>query len=270
MFTKRIIVMTVPVFVLVAGLAATGRQSKKELTADEIMDAVDRAQEYSSAYMEARQVITTSDGQKRVLTIRSWSLDSGAEQLAEYLSPADVAGQKMLMTDNGNNIWMYNPETRRTRKIGSHMRKRKVMGSDFTYEDQAAGKMKEYYTGSLMPHEKLAGEDFYRLKLVPTKKGPGYGKLVAWISRKDFLPRRIDYYEKKSVKPFKRMILKDIKEVAWHVVEKGVKVRKTRMFPYTIIMKNLEDRTFTSNMVTRIIYGASIPRSIFRPENLGK
>ena len=91
-----------------------------------ILKKVDEAEGFHSNYGEMKQIITTSSGKERTLVIRAWAVDNGDKQLAEYLSPPDIKGQRILMTDDGDNIWMYNPETRRTRKLGSHMRKRKV------------------------------------------------------------------------------------------------------------------------------------------------
>ncbi len=247
------ILLTVCCLVLLAGL---GEASAKPPKVKDILEACDKAEGYKSSFSEAKQIITTSSGQKRTLVLRGWTVDSGDKQLSEYLSPADIKGQKMLMTEDGDNIWMFNPETRRTRKLGSHMKKKKVMGSDFTYEDQAGGKTSEKYTGVYLREEEQGGAPCYVLELKPTPKGPSYDKIVAWIGTADFITRRVDYYQDGGKKPFKRLISEDIRKSG----EKFV--------PFKMTMTNLEDKTETVNVLTRIQFGAKIPDSIFQSRNL--
>jgi outer membrane lipoprotein-sorting protein len=183
-------------------------------------------------------------------------VNNGEKQLSEYLSPADIKGQKILMTEDGDNIWMFNPETRRTRKLGSHMKKKKVMGSDFTYEDQAGGKITEKYTGVVLREEEQGGVMCYVMELTPTPKGPSYDKIVAWIGKEDFVTRRVDFYQNDESEPFKRLIMEDIRNVGEKIVA------------HKMTMTNLEDTTETVNIISRIQFGAEIPDSIFESRNL--
>ncbi len=224
--------------------------------AETILKEADNVEGYASMYSEAQQIITTSGGDKRTLIMRGWAVNNGEKQLSEYLSPADVKGQKILMTDDGDNIWMYNPETRRTRKMGSHMKKKKVMGSDFTYEDQSGGKISEKYTGKVLHEEEFGGVMCYVMELTPTPEGPSYNKLVAWIGKDDFVSRRIDFYQNGDAEAFKQMTLEDIRQVG----DKPV--------AHKIIMRNLEDTTETINITTRIQFGVELPDSIFESRNL--
>jgi outer membrane lipoprotein-sorting protein len=228
----------------------------QSLDADTILQRTDEVEGYISCYSEMQQIITTSSGQKRTLVVRGWAVNNGEKQLSEYLSPADIKGQKILMTDDGDNIWMYNPETRRTRKLGSHMKKKKVMGSDFTYEDQAGGKITEKYTGNVLREEGFAGVICYVVELTPTPQGPSYDKLIAWIGKDDFVSRRIDFYQNSEAEAFKQMMLEDIRLVGKKPVA------------HKIIMKNLEDTTATVNLTTRIQFDVNIPDSIFESRNL--
>ena len=224
--------------------------------AADILKRCDRAESFESVYSEARQVIITTSGQERTLVIRSWAIDNGDKQLVEYLAPADIKGQKILLTEDGDNIWMYNPETRRTRKLGSHMKKKKMMGSDFTYEDQSAGKISEKYTGTLLREEQQAGVDCFVVELKPTPKGPSYDKVIAWINRASFVILRVDYYQDDEDAPFKRLTTEDFR------------VLSNRHVPHKITMTNLEDKTQTTHVITRFQHGVEIPPSIFESRNL--
>lgn len=223
-----------------------------------LLGQCDEAEGFASYYAEMQQVITTSSGAKRTMAMRAWAVNNGDKQLSEYLAPADIKGQRILMTDDGDNIWMYNPETRRTRKLGSHMKKRKVMGSDFTYEDQAGGRMNEKYAGRVVGEEDQGGAACWVLELTPTAKGPSYDKIVAWLGKDDHLVRRVDYYEDEGKTPFKRLVMAEIRKVG------------SKTVPHKMTMTNLFDKTETISIITRIQYGAQIPLSIFESRNLEK
>jgi outer membrane lipoprotein-sorting protein len=248
---KQFVVLWAIFCVVISGIAQA-----QSLDAEAILKKTDKAEGFKSSFSEAQQIITTSSGQKRTLVMRGWAVNNGEKQLSEYLSPADIKGQKILMTDDGDNIWMFNPETRRTRKLGSHMRKKKVMGSDFTYEDQAGGKISEKYTGKVLREEEEGDAMCYVMELKPTPKGPSYDKLIAWIGKEDFVSRRIDFYQDGEEEPFKRLVMEDIRPVGQKIVA------------HKMLMTNLEDTTETINVITRIQFGADIPDSIFESRNL--
>ncbi len=225
-------------------------------SASAILVRADRAEGFESMYSEMNQYITTSSDSRRKLVIRMWAVNNGQKQLAEYVYPPDIKGQKILMTDYGNNIWMYNAETRRTRKLGSHMRKRRIMGSDFTYEDQAGGRLTVRYNATYLRSESFEGTDCYVLTLTPTPKGPSYRKLVAWVGKNDYVTRRIDYYGEGDTSPFKRLVMSDIRTV------------DSKEVPHRMVMTNLVDDTKTVNELKRVNLGVSIPASVFESRNL--
>jgi len=242
--------------VLFLALGAVCADDPGNIDVKAILEKSDEAQGFKSNYSEMKQIITTSSGQERTLVIRSWAVNNGDKQLAEYLAPPDIKGQRILMTDDGDNIWMFNPETRRTRKLGSHMKKKKVMGSDFTYEDQSGGNTSRKYTGRFLRSEKIDKIECYVLELKPTPEGPGYDKIIAWTGKEDYLIRRIDYFRKDEGKPFKRLIMEDIRSSG------------EKLYPYKMTMTNLEDNTKTINIITKTQFGVKIPLSIFESRNL--
>ena len=229
-------------------------------SAKQILARCDQVEGFASLYAEMSQTITTTSGQKRTLSTRVWAVRNGDRQLAEYLAPADIKGQKILMTEDGDNIWMFNPETRRTRKLGSHMRKKRVMGSDFTYEDQAGGKISEKYTGKILRAEKLGETECTVIELVPTPKGPSYDKVISWIGKSDAVTRRVDFFENGEPKPFKRLVVDDIRTVESSTGPKPMAHKMT--------MTHLADGTETINVTTRVQLGVKIPESIFESGNL--
>ncbi len=230
----------------------------QEMTALEILKKVDEVEKYDHAIMEMEQVITTSGGDKRLLKIKSWSVNTGDKQLAVYTYPKRVKGVKILMLNDGDDIWSYSPRTRRIRHLASHAKKQKVMGSDFTYEDMGGGKMSEKYTGKLKGEETFEDVSCYVLEMIPTPKGPSYGRIVGWIGKHDFVARKIDYYNKGDKKPFKTLFLRDVQNRDGHLV------------PMEMVMKNHEDDGTTENLTLNIDFKTPIQASRFKSNRLNR
>ena len=76
----------------------------QDYTIDEILDKVKENENVKSTVSTGRQVITTSNGKQRTLEMISYSKDYGTSQLSIYTAPARVAGDKILMLNDGDDI----------------------------------------------------------------------------------------------------------------------------------------------------------------------
>jgi len=221
-----------------------------------LLAAVDKAEGYKTAYMEMAQTITTSSGTKRTMRIAGWSVNNGDKQLSVYLGPARVKGVKMLVLGGGDDIWFYSPSSRRTRKIASHARKKKVMGSDFSYEDSAGGSYSRKYKGRTLRADKADGVDCWVVELKPTAQGPSYDKVVSWLGKADHIVRRADFYRDGGSKPFKRLTMANVRTF-------GGKKIATKM-----VMASLEGGSNTLNVINKVDFAAKIPAGTFNPRRL--
>jgi len=256
--------------VLVLCLGAGAGQAADSDSVTPILRQVEDAATFHTAYVEGREIIRTSKGKERTLVFRSWAVNDGDRQLIEFMEPADIRGQKILMTDDGDNIWIHNPETGRTRKLGSFMKRRRLMGTDFTYEDQSMAKLTEKYQGKVVGEAREGGSACQVLELYPTPAGPGYGKIVAWVGKDDHVIRRIDYFEKADdEKPFKRLIAEDVREIPVAGPEEDGGARTIR-FPFKMTMTNLTTGSRTVHETIRAEFGIEIPADRFDPEKLGE
>lgn len=228
------------------------------LTAGDILEKVDEVESYENFTSEMTQIITTSEGNKRTLEIKGWAKGTGDRQLSEYTYPKRVKGVKILMLDDGDDIWSFSPRTRRVRHLASHAKKQKVMGSDFTYEDLGGGKMSEKYQGTVKGEEMIDGVSCYVLDLKPTPKGPSYDRIVGWVGKDDFSARKVDFYQDGGKKPFKTLIMNDIRRVDGHLV------------PMEMTMKNNEDGGVTYNKIDKADFHTEIHDTRFNPDTLDR
>jgi outer membrane lipoprotein-sorting protein len=252
---KRVIFFCCAVTALsVAGLSA----STAELSVTDILKRIDKASYSGSSQIYMTQTVINPSGDKRVFKMVSYSLNGTDKALTKYLAPAQVAGMKILTLNDGDDIWSYFPRTNRTRKIASSARNRKVQGSDFTYEDMSQGKMSRSWKGSVAGSEKVDGSDCYRLNLVPSKDGPeSYSKSVAWVDKKEFVIRRIIFFDSYGEK-LKELTISGFKKIS------GVNI------PFKYVMTNLQDGGRTIMTVASAKINISIDTGMFSEAALGK
>lgn len=228
------------------------------ITAQEIIQRVDEQEGYETSRATIIQTIATSGGEERSFVIRLQTRRTPTQDiLMEYIEPARVRGIRMLFLDGGDEIWTYFPRTGRTRKLASHMRRQKVMGSGFSYEDYSGGGYEKDYRAELLGEEEESGVNCYKLELVPTVSDPSYGRLLIWVEKERFVARRIDFYDK-SEKLLKRLTLSDYQEVDGHLT------------PGRFVMEELPDGAETRMELSAIEFDAEIPARSFTVGNLGR
>jgi len=224
----------------------------QDYTVDQILDKVKQNEKIKSSVSKGSQVITTSNGKQRTLEMTSYSKDFGESQLSVYTAPARVAGDKILMLNNGDDIWFYTPKTDRVRHIASSAKKQKVQGSDFSYEDMELWDYRVDFRSKLEGSEKINGVSCYKIELVPTESGPHYSKMIAWIDKDKFVPLQYDYFE--DGEAIKRLSLENLKLIENHWLPMKYTMKSLVGSGFTTIesteMKinvELEDNMFTTN-----------------------
>jgi outer membrane lipoprotein-sorting protein len=175
------------------------------------LQRIEDAERVPHSYSVMRQTITTSSGALRTVTFRSWTAQGGDVGLMTYLEPRRVAGDKILQFDGGDDIWYYMQRRDTTRHFAGHARRQSGMGSDFSYEDLAAGDFTDDYTGEVLGYEEIDGVRCVRLKCTPTDSGPSYDHIIIWAGEEDALSRRIAYYDEGN--HLKTLDLTDFRQV---------------------------------------------------------
>lgn len=228
----------------------------EELTPREIIKKIDATERLASSQGIFKQIITTSGGDKRTLETEYYTKDHNDKQLMIYTNPSRVKGDKILMLNDGDDIWFYTPKTDRVRHLASHARRQKVQGSDFSYEDMAGGSIEEDYTYTLLGEEEASDKPCYKFELIPTESGPHYSKLILWADKEKFLTVRIDYYEDDQLS--KRLTCDDVRMIDgyWYamkwkmnnILEGGETLMITEKIRINV---ELEDNIFTTNYLKR-------------------
>lgn len=245
---KRIIIFAAFMFITAVITRA------QELTPKEIIQRIDDTERVASSEAIMKQIITTSGGKKRTLEMKSYTKDKNEKQLMIYTDPKRVKGDKILMLNDGDDIWFYTPKTDRVRHLASHARRQKVQGSDFAYEDMSSGSIEEDYTYTLLGEEKVDGTACYKFELVPTESGPHYSKLILWADKEKFLTLQIDYYEDDEL--LKRLKCYDVQKIDRH------------WYAMKMVMTNLQEGGETVMETLEIKFDLDLENKIFTTNNL--
>lgn len=241
------------------GLSANPSQNEEELTGAEIIDKVDELLTTNTSYSKLQMTIETTSGNKRTFVFESWSKNNGKKNLVRYLEPRRVKDQATLMLNDANDIWMYFPRTRRVRKLATHAKKRKMQGSDFSYEDMGgSGDFSEDFNAKRLEDEEKNGHQCYKVEL--TRKpdsDKSYARLLIWVKKDNFHPVVIEYYDDEDPTYLQKVLTQSNIEVI-----DGIPTAKK------MVMQNLNDQSQTIMKILEIEYGIEISDKKFTERRL--
>jgi outer membrane lipoprotein-sorting protein len=131
-------------------------------------------------------VSTMQDGkqQDNDLTVKAVSQSS----LVEFLAPARVRGQKLLMT--GNTMWFSQPGVQRPVPISA----RQKLSGQAANGDIAATNYAADYSATIEREEACGAEQCAVLRLKAANKGVTYDQILYWISLKRNLGVKAEFY----------------------------------------------------------------------------
>ena len=145
--------------------------------------------------------ITEKSGSVRTrkLNMSTKSYDDGTiKRMVKFLDPADVRGTAMLIIDNQNaqdDMWIYLPALKKTRRIVSTEKGKSFMSSEFSNADMSSGSNADF-TIRHMPES--GKNDTWVIESVPVtdEKADEYGfsKKVTFLDKKSLVTKKIDFY----------------------------------------------------------------------------
>jgi hypothetical protein len=257
--TLGIVAALVPSLSLTEGFAA-------DLTAEQIIQKSSEKRNVRNSVQTMILKTFDKSGRFRERTIESKlkeGEDGRVRSYVRFLEPDDVAGVQFLTIQNPggeDDQWLYMPagEGLLNRISGSN-RRASFMGTDFRFEDLEVGSADEG-THTLLGEEEVtvAGTTYpaYKIETIPNPEmKSSYTKLVTWVSTADFVPRQVEFYDKKGELE-KRLTLREVKAVG------------DVMIPTLTVMENLKRGTRTEIVVSEYrinVDPAELPDEMFTP-----
>jgi hypothetical protein len=128
-----------------------------------------------------------------------------SQSLLRFTAPGYLRGDGLLVLETGtgtSDVWLYQAEERRPRRVGSTQHADAFYGSDLSFEEL---EHQSFATWALraLPGED-AGCDCDVVEARPTRDSQ-YGRLLLWIDRPRAAIARIDFFRGADAEPAKRL-----------------------------------------------------------------
>ncbi|MFA9454244.1 MAG: outer membrane lipoprotein-sorting protein, partial [Candidatus Aminicenantaceae bacterium] len=97
-----------------------------------------------------------------------------------------------------DDMWLFMPALRKTRRIVSSEKAKNFMGSEFTYADMTPPVLEDF-TYALLGEKEQGGIDCWEIEVIPANEDVadenGFSKRVVCIGKHDFVTRHASYYD---------------------------------------------------------------------------
>lgn len=191
-----------------------------EPSAKEIMEKVTVTRKLDGSEAVVKMTVTDDKKQSRErdITMATKLYDGGKteKRIYRFLSPADVQGTSVLVFDyetKSDDVWIYLPALRKTRRVVSSQKSQSFMGSEFSYGDLNIPAIDDF-DYAMSKQEPFGGETCYVIDVTPKSKeiaeSEGYSKKTYWVSKDKFTVMRGLFYDKDG-KLLKELVTGNIK-----------------------------------------------------------
>ncbi|NQT26673.1 outer membrane lipoprotein-sorting protein [candidate division KSB1 bacterium] len=196
--------------------------SAQSLTASQIVERSQEAIKVRGVQGISVMRIIDEKGRERVRKIRQVTklYDNGdtEKRLLRFMAPADVKGTGLLTYDyaeKDDDLWLYMPALRKTRRIVSTEKAKNFMGSEFTYSDMTPPALEDF-TFNLMEEEETGGTLCYTVEWIPNDddiaEENGYSRRITFLGKEDFVVRKAVYFDLDG-ELLKQLIVHEVKEL---------------------------------------------------------
>jgi outer membrane lipoprotein-sorting protein len=242
---------------LISITSFAAKASNTPQTADQILKDVEKKVTAKDESAKIVMTITEANGSTKVREIQIKRKDGGGapKVLVKLLSPADLRGTALLSITSKSKAedqWLYLPSTKQTRRIVSGNKSASFLDSEMSYEDMGSSLDKKF-TNKILRTETDAQGPVTVIESTFTGGESSYSKLITWVSAKNDLVNRIEYYDLKGAL-LKTTEMADYKQFGdvWRAQDVQIKNAQTRretrlQLKDLAINKNLPDSDFTTS-----------------------
>lgn len=157
--------------------------------------------------IETRSTLKIIDkkGRERVrelyMASKSYDKTHMEKRIMLFLAPADVKGTGMLVFDydkKPDDLWIYMPAIRKSRRIVSSEKKKSFMGSEFSNADMTTANLDDYKY-KLLGSEKMDETYCWKIESIPVDENvmesTGYSKQIVFLGKNDRVLRKVVFYD---------------------------------------------------------------------------
>jgi outer membrane lipoprotein-sorting protein len=119
-----------------------------------------------------------------------------------FIEPPEIKGTSMLTFDyneGDDDMWIYMPALRKTRRIVSNEKSKSFMGSEFSNADMVIPNLNDFNYQMISKNELIEDVECWNIIMKPKNEeianNYGYSKRKVWIGKKDFVIRKGEIYD---------------------------------------------------------------------------
>ena len=248
---KKILLLSL-VFLIVLSFAITGKQVLDNVR------AAHRDFKTEKSVVVMKLIDSNSAVSERKFDMYLMNDGDNTLALVRFISPADVK-RTTLLTLSDNEIYLYMPAYRRTKRISGGAKSGKFVGSDFKYSDISL--MYNEQTGTYKSTLLKDTDKDYVVQVVPTGNDSDYGKIVITVDKKTLLFTHIDFYNNQG-KEIKVMDFSDVKNFGKHVLATKISLKDLIIGHSTVLLIN--DVEFSVPITKRFFDRRNISKPVLR------
>jgi uncharacterized protein len=236
--------------------------------AREIMEKNFFVTKVSALQLESTMLLVNEKGQQRerrstgLIKLQPNGVDS--KLVVRFSTPADIKGTSFLQVehiDGDDDLWIYLPALKKSRRLVANNKKDSFVGSDFSYGDISLPKV-DLYRHTLVRNEKVDGFDCYVVESVPANEtvraNSGYSKKLTWVRVDNFVETKVEYYDLAGR-------LWKTQKVSRHEL---VEPQKARWFALQREMTNHQNGHRTVISMAKVTPGIAIPDETFTTRSI--
>ena len=211
---------------------------------------------------ELTMTLINSRGSTRVREIKQFIKKFGNDEkkIMFFMSPADVKNTSFMNWSYGNgkddDMWIYLPALKKTKRISSDSKSNYFMGSDFTYDDLGDRHPSED-THRILREETVNGEDCYVVESIPKDSDYFYSRTMTWVVKGEWIGMKREFYDEDG-EFLKVLTVKDYEKINGYWVIKEMKMYNEQKDHSTLMQLNnvrigegIKDSQFTERMMER-------------------
>lgn len=165
--------------------------------------------------------------------------------------------------EKNDDMWIFMPALRKTRRIVSGEKSKSFMGSEFSNADMTAPNLDDFRFTLLDP-ETFEGTPCWVVEAIPVSEEVmeemGFDRKVSWIGKSDYIPRKAEYYNEEG-DLFKRLTAREVRLV------EGTEGKSLARF---MEIQNLENGRHSVMTMDKIQYNPGVPDKYFTLSYLEK
>lgn len=194
------------------------------VTGKDVLDGIkNQHNDFTSEKSGITMKLSDANGNEKIRDFEMYLMKNGDDSLAlvRFSSPAEV---KMitLLTLSDDEIYIYMPAYRKTKRISGGAKNGNFVGSDLKYSDISLlyNEKSGDYSSNLLENN----SEIYKIEIIPQDSDSDYGKIIAEVEKENMLFSKIDFYSQNG-EHIKTMSFSDLKNFNGHTLYSHIELK---------------------------------------------